>query len=163
MGPLQRLGCCWADLLNVLNFTQPWFQVKQIYVKKSVNFVKIKIGTSGYNFNIIQQIQNFNQIPSKYLVNILLKLKKKTFALHFLELLPKKSIKCNKKLIYDKTEWAWSNKFTPGKKILHKRWLRWFTHFEGLLLRVKLSLRFEMTRALKDYLDLCEGSEYPTG
>ena len=39
-----------------------------------------------------------------------------------------------KKIIYNKTPYVWSNKFTPAKKILHNRWLWWLRHLEGLLL-----------------------------
>ena len=36
------------------------------------------------------------------------------------------------KIIYIKTPYVLSNKFTPAKKILHNRWLWWLRHLEGL-------------------------------
>ena len=45
----------------------------------------------------------------------------------------KRAWKCDKKLVYDKTPYVWSNKFTPAKKILHNCWLWWLRHLEGLL------------------------------
>ena len=62
-------------------------------------------------------------MPSKYLVNTLLKLKKyfcPSFPSTFTQ---NKRENVTKKIIYDKTMYVWSNKFTPAKKILHNRWL----------------------------------------
>ena len=36
-------------------------------------------------------------------------------------------------IIYKKTPYVWSNKFTPPKKILHNRWLWCLRHLEGLV------------------------------
>ena len=39
-----------------------------------------------------------------------------------------------KNLINDKTQYVWSNRFTPAKKILHNRQLQSLRHLEGLML-----------------------------
>ena len=67
-------------------------------------------------------------MAQKYLVNTLLN-SKITFAIHFLELLHKTSVKMQPKIFcYDKTPYVWRNKFTPVKKFLHNRWLSWLRH-----------------------------------
>ena len=57
---VDKLG---ADLLNVQNFTQPWFLVKRIY--------KIILWQLAIMFEEYTKWQNFNKIPYTYLVHIL--------------------------------------------------------------------------------------------
>ena len=57
-------------------------------------------------------------MPCKYTI----KTEKLLFPYSFLNF-TQKSVKMQQKRIYDKTPYVWENKFTPGKKILHNRWL----------------------------------------
>ena len=64
------------DLLNVPNFIQPDSRCKRIYAKKSVHFTKLKSQQIVVISKLFTKIYNFNEIPYKYLVNTILKLKK---------------------------------------------------------------------------------------
>ena len=61
-------------------------------------------------------MHNINKIPNKYLVNILIN-SKITFALHFLELLHKKSVKMErkKKIMRKKSIFGATNLRQPSK------------------------------------------------
>ena len=56
------------------------------------------------------------------------------FFCHFFDLIHKKECaNSTKQIVNDKTQYVWSNKFTPAEKILYNRWLRWLRYLEGLL------------------------------
>ena len=74
-------------------------------------------------FKLYTKIHSLNNIIYKFLVSTLLNLKKMYFALYLIKFLQKNSVEIYLKIIYDKTQNVWSNKFTPAQKILHNHWL----------------------------------------
>ena len=86
-------GMVYTDLLNVPNYTQPWFQVKKLFTPKRVSISsKLNLWQIAVTSKVYNNIHTFSNIPYKYLANTQLKVKK-YFAFHFLDILHKNRVK----------------------------------------------------------------------
>ena len=94
--------------------------------KRASFLSKLKFRHCGIIYKSYTKMHIFNTIQYKYLVNTPLKLKN--------NFCPSLSwtLKQKPKLVYKKTLYVLSHKFTPVKKILHSWWLWWLRHLEAL-------------------------------